>query len=80
MVSNIKYPAMKKLDFKKRVAFPRFLFVILFIYVLATIPRIALFVLSITYILMGPITHLMSKKKAPGAEISENIHPPPQES
>ena len=34
MVSNIKYPAFKQFDFKKRVVFSRFLFVILFIYVL----------------------------------------------
>ena len=51
MVSNIKYPAFKKLNFKKRVAFSRFLFVILFLYVLATIPRVALFILGITYII-----------------------------
>ena len=55
MVSNIKYPAFKKLDFKKRVAFSRFLFVILFLYVLATIPRVALFILGITYTVVGPI-------------------------
>ena len=78
MVSNIKYPAMKKLNFKKRVAFPRFLFVILFIYVLATIPRIALFVLSFTYILMGPISHLISRKKQGNSENSEIIHPSPK--
>jgi len=76
MVSNIKYPAMKKFDFKKRVAFPRFLFVILFIYVLATIPRIALFVLSFIYILMGPISHLFPRKKPENSAVSENIHPP----
>ena len=55
MVSNIKYPAFKKLDFKKRVVFSRFLFVILFFYVLATIPRVALFILGITYTVIGPI-------------------------
>ena len=55
MVSNIKYPAFKKLNFKKRVAFSRFLFVILFLYVLATIPRVALFILGITYTVVGPI-------------------------
>lgn len=80
MVSNIKYPAMKKLNFSKRVAFPRFLFVILFIYVLATIPRIALFVLSFAYIVMGPISHLISSRKLENSELSENIHPPPENS
>jgi CDP-diacylglycerol--serine O-phosphatidyltransferase len=63
MVSNIKYPAFKKLDFKKRVAFSRFLFVILFIYVLATIPRVALFIIAITYTVIGPIGLLMKSKQ-----------------
>ncbi|MDA0690522.1 MAG: CDP-diacylglycerol--serine O-phosphatidyltransferase [Nitrospinae bacterium] len=80
MVSNIKYPAMKKLEFKKRVAFPRFLFVILFIYVLATIPRIALFVLSFTYVMMGPLSYLIPKKTIDVTDVSENIHPPPTNS
>ena len=66
MVSNIKYPAFKKLDFKKRVAFSRFLFVILFLYVLATIPRVALFIIAITYTVIGPIGLLIkSKEKVP---------------
>lgn len=78
MVSNIKYPAMKKLDFKKRVAFPRFLFVILFLYVLAAIPRIALFVLSFSYILTGPINRLVSRKKASDTPITKNINPLPK--
>lgn len=60
MVSNIKYPAFKKFEFKKRVTFTRFLFVILFIYVLATIPREALFVLSFIYALAGPGKLLIS--------------------
>jgi len=60
MVSNIKYPAFKKFDFKNRVTFPRFMFVILFIYVLANIPREALFVLSFAYALSGPVKLLIS--------------------
>jgi CDP-diacylglycerol---serine O-phosphatidyltransferase len=63
MVSNIKYPAFKKFEFKKRVAFSRFLFVILFLYVLATIPRVALFILGITYAVIGPISLLIANKK-----------------
>jgi CDP-diacylglycerol--serine O-phosphatidyltransferase len=73
MVSNIKYPAMKRFDFRKRVAFSRFLFVILFIYILATIPRIALFVLSFSYTVIGPISHFISSKKHEKAEIAENF-------
>jgi len=80
MVSNIKYPAMKKLDIKKRVAFPRFLFVILFIYVLATIPRIALFVLSFSYTVIGPTSHIISSRKYKTSEGAKNIYPPPENS
>ena len=71
MVSNIKYPAFKKLDFKKRVAFSRFLFVILFIYVLATIPRVALFIIAITYTVIGPIGLLMKSKEEVPEESSK---------
>ena len=75
MVSNIKYPAFKQFDFKKRVVFSRFLFVILFIYVLATIPRVALFILGITYAIIGPIGLLLKNKKL-AAESSETPPPP----
>ena len=75
MVSNIKYPAFKRFDFKKRVVFSRFLFVILFIYVLATIPRVALFILGITYAIIGPIGLLLKNKKL-AAESGETSPPP----
>ena len=75
MVSNIKYPAFKQFDFKKRVVFSRFLFVILFIYVLATIPRVALFILGITYAIIGPIGLLIKNKKL-AAESNETSPPP----
>ena len=75
MVSNIKSPAFKKFDLKKRVVFSRFLFVILFIYVLATIPRVALFILGITYAVIGPISLLIANKKM---EAESNETTPPQ--
>ena len=75
MVSNIKYPAFKQFDFKKRVVLSRFLFVILFIYVLATIPRVALFILGITYAIIGPIGLLLKNKKLE-AESSKTSLPP----
>ena len=73
MVSNIKYPAFKQFDFKKRVVFSRFLFVILFIYVLATIPRVALFILGISYAVIGPIGLLFINRKL---EAEPNDIPP----
>jgi CDP-diacylglycerol--serine O-phosphatidyltransferase len=63
MVSNIKYPSFKKFDFRKRVVFSRFLFVILFIYVLATIPKVAIFILGFTYAVVGPISFIIANKK-----------------
>ena len=62
MVSNIKYPALKRFEFKKRVSFTRFLFVILLLYVFATLPRIALFILSFIYVVVGPIGLLLPRR------------------
>ena len=71
MVSNIKYPAFKKFNINKRVAFSRFLFIILFIYVLATIPRVALFLLGVSYTVIGPIGLLIKNK----GSVSEETKP-----
>ena len=62
MVSYIKYPALKRFEFKKRVSFTRFLFVILLLYVFATLPRIALFILSFIYVVVGPIGLLLPRR------------------
>ena len=63
MVSNIKYPAFKKFEFRKRVSFTRFLLVVLVLYILATIPKIALFVISFGYTILGPIKEWKSQKE-----------------
>jgi CDP-diacylglycerol---serine O-phosphatidyltransferase len=63
MVSNIKYPAFKKFEFRKRVSFARFLLVILALYIMATIPKIAIFMISFSYIIIGPINILIPQKK-----------------
>jgi CDP-diacylglycerol--serine O-phosphatidyltransferase len=62
MVSNIKYPAFKKFEFRKRVSFTRFLLVVLVLYILATIPKIALFIISFGYTIFGPIKEWISQK------------------
>ena len=72
MVSNIKYPALKRFEFKKRVSFTRFLFVILLLYVFATLPRIALFILSFTYVVVGPIGLLLPRRDQQ-QELQEDI-------
>ena len=61
----------KKFNFNKRVAFSRFLFIILFIYVLATIPRVALFLLGVSYTVIGPIGLLIKNKEI----VSEESNP-----
>ncbi len=68
MVSNVKYPAFKKFEFKKRVTFPRFMFVILFIFVVATVPRWALFSLSFIYVLAGPVNIVIALFKKQGSK------------
>ncbi len=78
MVSNFKYPALKKLEFKKRVAFSRFLVVILFIFMFATIPRVVLFAVSIVYVLFGPLSHVFPGKKKPAESVEKTSNPPLQ--
>lgn len=60
MVSNLRYPAFKQFELGRRVVFTRFLFVVLFLYAFATIPKIALFVLSCLYLVSGPASLLIS--------------------
>ena len=78
MVSNIKYPAFKKFEFRKRVSFTRFLLVILVLYILATIPKIALFMISFTYIVTGPVKLVLPQKAEVKNVIKKVTHPPDQ--
>lgn len=78
MVSNIKYPAFKKFEFRNRVSFTRFLLVILVLYILATIPKTALFMISVTYILIGPIKLLLPQKTELDSGVDNITHPPNQ--
>ena len=75
MVSNIKYPAFKKFEFRKRVSFTRFLLVVLVLYVFATIPKIALFIISFGYTMFGPIGEWSSQKANLNA-VSDKIKQP----
>ena len=75
MVSNIKYPAFKKFEFRKRVSFTRFLLVVLVLYILATIPKIALFIISFGYTMFGPIGEWSSQKTNLNA-VSDKIKQP----
>ncbi len=63
MVSNLEYPSFKKVGFKKRVPFARFLFIVLVLYIFATIPIFALFAVSFSYALLGPLNYLYKLAK-----------------
>ena len=75
MVSNIKYPAFKKFEFRKRVSFTRFLLVVLVLYVFATIPKTALFIISFGYTMFGPIGEWSSQNAKLNA-VSDKIKQP----
>lgn len=62
MVSNIKYRNFKNLDFKDKKPFGIFLFSVLIIYIIATIPQIALFLMAVVYVLSGPFEKFFPKK------------------
>lgn len=66
MVSNLRYPAFKHLEFKKRVPFTRFLFAVLFLYAFATVPKVALCVVMGLYLLSGPYLSIQSLFKSHG--------------
>ena len=76
MVSNIPYPAFKKLTFKKKVPFARFMFVILILYIFATVPRLTLCFVSLGYALLGPLrlSYLFLKEKWAQREKESRIH------
>jgi len=55
MVSNIRYRSLKELELKKRKPFNILVFSILFIYIIATIPEIMIFLITVLYALSGPV-------------------------
>ena len=75
MVSNIKYPAFKKFEFRNRVSFTRFLLVVFIIYALATIPKISLFIISFGYTIFGPLRALSSQKTKLNTVLNNIKHP-----
>lgn len=61
MVSNVRYLSFKKLGFNKRRPFSMLVFMILFIYIIATIPELMLFMLAATYAISGPADWIYRK-------------------
>jgi len=63
MVSNIRYRSFKRLYLRKKKPFNILVFAILFIYIIATIPELMLFVITVIYALSGPVERLLFHKK-----------------
>ncbi|MEI6125918.1 MAG: CDP-diacylglycerol--serine O-phosphatidyltransferase [Pseudomonadota bacterium] len=65
MVSTIRFQSFKQLDLKSRQPFNSVVLAILLIYIVASEPQVMLFVMTLTYMLSGPITYLnyLIKKK-----------------
>ncbi len=64
MVSNIKYSNFKSVDFREKKPFNILIFVVLGIYIIATVPQIMIFLLACVYILSGPFERLFFSKRA----------------
>jgi CDP-diacylglycerol--serine O-phosphatidyltransferase len=64
MMSNIRYRSFKRLDLRKKKPFNILVFAILFIYIIATIPELMIFVITVLYALSGPVERLLFRKKA----------------
>ncbi len=63
MVSNIKYYSFKELNLSKRMPFRFLVAIILLLIVVAAEPPVMLFVLTLGYVLSGPVTELMYRRK-----------------
>lgn len=73
MVSNIKYRNFKDLALADKKPFKIFLFLVLFIYIIAAIPQVALFMMAVTYLLSGPFERVFYSRVSKPAHIAENI-------
>lgn len=76
MVSNIRYESFKQFDFKIRKPFEMLVIMVLFIYVVAVIPELMIFLMAIGYLLSGPASWLFSGKlaKKGGAVKQRELH------
>lgn len=73
MVSNIKYRNFKNVDFQNKKPFRIFLFTVLTIYIIATIPQVALFLMALVYLLSGPFERLFPSKFFKSAHSANNF-------
>ncbi len=79
MVSNIRYFSPKQLELSKRRPFGIIVFIVLSIYIIATIPELMIFLLALGYVVSGPVEWAMSKRpsaKAKEAQASVKTNKP----
>ena len=81
MVSNIPYRNFKYIDRKKRSTFKIFLWVVLFLFVVALFPHYMLFAMGVTYMLHGPVEWLIAwfRKIGSSQEQADDPAPPTAE-
>ncbi len=63
MVSNVKYQSFKEINIRKAGAFHVFLYIILFLILIAYRPRIMIFSIVFLYVLSGPFSLLILKRR-----------------
>ncbi len=61
MVSNIRYFSAKQIDLKRRRPFSILVFMVLAIYVLAVMPELMLFIVTVGYAASGPVEWVIGK-------------------
>jgi len=73
MVSTIKYRNFKNLDLRAKKPFRIFLFSVLTIYIIAAIPQVALFLMAVAYLLLGPFERVFASKMLKSTHTVENL-------
>jgi CDP-diacylglycerol--serine O-phosphatidyltransferase len=63
MVSNIKYYSFKELSLSKRMPFSLLVALIVLLIVIAAKPQVILFVLSLGYVVSGPVTLVIERRR-----------------
>ena len=64
MVSTIGYRSMKSYHFKDRQSFFVLLMVVMLLFVIATVPEISLFVVSVAYVASGLLEEMLTRRKS----------------
>ncbi len=71
MISNVKFYSFKELNLSQRMPFRLLVALIFLLIVIAAQPTIMLFILSFGYVVSGPITTLLDRRKKMAAQKAE---------